>query len=108
MTDEESAPEKNNLSEESEDNAATDLLSIPESPECGEDYNEDPAFLYIFGEQYDEDSNLDKANSPTSAEQEPPRLPPPRRIRDLGPVELNPRLDQERAERLKLHAKNLG
>ena len=62
-TDEESFIERYNLSEldseESNDNTATDSLSIDESPRSGEDYEDHQAFLYISNEKYDESSDID-------------------------------------------------
>lgn len=75
MTDEESASERNTSSEESDDNAPTVPLSIAESIDSGEDYNNDPASLYTSDEHHNEDSDLESANSQVSAEQELNRPP---------------------------------
>ena len=104
MTDEESSSEEDTSSEES-DNAATDPLSIAESLESGEDYNEYSASLYTSDEHYDEDSDPNSANSPVSAEQElikPPLGIPP--IHHSVPVKGLSRLEQN----LQLYTKLLG
>ena len=109
VRDQESSSEKNLSSEESDDNAATDSPSIAESLESGEDYNEDSASFCISDEQYDEDSDLDSANSRVSAEQELNRpLPgsPPilHSVLAKGP----PQLDQNLAPSVQLYTKILG
>ena len=109
---------------ESDDNAATDPLSMAENIESGEHYNEDSASLDYSDEQYDEDSedsasldyfdeqydeysDLGNANSQVSAELNvPPSGIPP--INHAVPGKALPRADQNLAPIRQLYTKILG